>query len=90
MERKVISPNKNDVLCGRSGHGGKKFKHEGNRNFRLLVKSHKVYLLYSFSQIYPSCYSQCLFDKMKSTGTLCLQCDKSSKKKHSSDSCESH
>ena len=32
----------NDVLCGRSGKGGFKFDHNGNKNFRDLVHANKV------------------------------------------------
>ena len=63
----MISPNKNDILCGKSGNGGVKFKHEGNKNFRLLVKSHKVYMFSSISQLNSnsSCHSQHLFNELE-------------------------
>lgn len=49
MKRKVKIPTKNDVLCGRSGFGGIKFRHEGNMHFRFLIEKNKEYYAYNAS-----------------------------------------
>ena len=72
MKRKVKIPTKNDVLCGRSGFGGIKFRHEGNMHFRFLIEKNKVRENHFLSLMIPSVCSPALLHKINFTGILCL------------------